>query len=317
MKTMRFNLTTVLFAVLGLAASSLAQGQASRTWVSGVGDDVNPCSRTAPCKTFAGAISKTAEGGEISVLDPGGYGAVTITKSMTIDGGTGSGWASIVDAGTNGITVNVQTNVATSSVTLRNISIDGTPPTSPGINGIRIIAGATVFIENCQIFGHSQRGISDERTTAGTLLFVDNTIVRDNASSGIVILNGGAASGVDASIHNSQINGNGNSGVVAGSGARVTLHNSVAAGNVNYGVYAEAPSGATFLFVGDTALHENGVGIQVGGGAPVVVLSNNTITNNGTGMALAGAASFSFGNNKIGGNIAGNGPFGMNGLAIQ
>src|SRR5436853_5978566 len=79
-----FNMFAV-FVVL-LACSTLAQAQATRTWVSGVGDDANPCSRTAPCKTFAGAISKTAAGGEISVLDPGGFGAVTITKSITING---------------------------------------------------------------------------------------------------------------------------------------------------------------------------------------------------------------------------------------
>src|SRR5437763_12114413 len=80
--------------------------QATRTWVSGVGDDANPGSRTAPCKTFAGAISKTDVGGEISVIDPGGFGAVTITKSVTTDGGTGSGWASILASGTNGVIIN-------------------------------------------------------------------------------------------------------------------------------------------------------------------------------------------------------------------
>ena len=74
-----------------LLATTFAAAQASRTWVSGVGDDVNPCSRTAPCKTFAGAISKTTAGGEIDALDPGGYGAVTITKAITIDGGGGQG----------------------------------------------------------------------------------------------------------------------------------------------------------------------------------------------------------------------------------
>src|SRR2546421_7915819 len=79
-----FNPLAVL--IIGLACSTMAQAQATRTWVSGVGDDANPCSRTAPCKTFAGAISKTAAGGEISVLDPGGFGAVTITKAITIDG---------------------------------------------------------------------------------------------------------------------------------------------------------------------------------------------------------------------------------------
>src|SRR3569833_3224253 len=72
-------------AVFGLAYAGPAYAQATRTWVSGTGDDANPCSRTAPCKTFAGAISKTAAGGEINCIDTGGYGAVTITKSITID----------------------------------------------------------------------------------------------------------------------------------------------------------------------------------------------------------------------------------------
>src|SRR5919197_6626359 len=85
--------------------SGTAQAQASRTWVSGVGDDANPCSRTAPCKTFAGAISKTAAGGEIDALDPAGYGVVTLTKSITIDGGGGV-VAGILASGTQGVIVN-------------------------------------------------------------------------------------------------------------------------------------------------------------------------------------------------------------------
>src|SRR6188474_3534263 len=110
-----------------------AQAQATRTWVSGVGDDANPCSRTAPCKTFAGAISKTAAGGEISVLDPGGFGAVTITKSISILNDY-SGEAGILAAGTNGIIVNA---AATDVVLLRGIVIDGGTPAVPGLNGIR------------------------------------------------------------------------------------------------------------------------------------------------------------------------------------
>src|SRR5262245_58459569 len=153
-----------------LAFAPLARAQASRTWVSGVGDDVNPCSRTAPCKTFAGAISKTAAGGEISVLDPGGYGAVTITKSMTIDGGTGAGWGSIVAAGVNAINI----NGAGIDVTLRNLSLDGlgaagTAASSPGLIGISIFNAARVSIENVTIFGFtggSARGISDTRSNA-------------------------------------------------------------------------------------------------------------------------------------------------------
>ena len=94
------SLSVVVFALTGAA-----HAQATRTWVSGVGDDANPCSRTAPCKTFAGAISKTAAGGEIDVLDPGGFGTVTITKAITIDGGNGV-VASILASGTNGVNIN-------------------------------------------------------------------------------------------------------------------------------------------------------------------------------------------------------------------
>jgi hypothetical protein len=113
------------FMVLVAIASAMAQAQATRTWISGVGDDVNPCSRTAPCKTFAGAISKTAAGGEIDVLDPGGFGAVTITKSIVLDGG--GQVASILVSGTNGITVNAG---ASDVVTVRNLSINGLVPES-------------------------------------------------------------------------------------------------------------------------------------------------------------------------------------------
>src|SRR5512142_2165430 len=104
MKTNVLILTVLAVFVLLLASSGVVSAQATRTWVSGVGDDANPCSRTAPCKTFAGAISKTAAGGVISVIDPGGYGAVTITKSITIDGG--GVLASVLVAGTLGINVN-------------------------------------------------------------------------------------------------------------------------------------------------------------------------------------------------------------------
>src|SRR5438309_10492796 len=114
----------LLTGAIALVCSSAAFGQATRTWVSGVGDDANPCSRTAPCKTFAGAISKTAEGGEIDALDPAGYGALTITKAITIDGGTGSGWASVLASGVNGFTVNVTggTHVNDAVVIVRNVT---------------------------------------------------------------------------------------------------------------------------------------------------------------------------------------------------
>src|ERR1700761_6283859 len=131
-------LALIIVFLVPLLASAPAHAQATRTWVSGVGDDANPCSRTAPCKTFAGAISKTAPGGEIDALDPAGYGAVTITKAITIDGGGGQ-VASVLVAGTNGIVVQAG---ATDIVILRNLRINGISGSgNGGINGIRFLAG--------------------------------------------------------------------------------------------------------------------------------------------------------------------------------
>src|SRR4030088_1413695 len=132
MNTSNNKCLLALMAFLSTAASIHAQ--ATRTWVSGVGDDANPCSRTAPCKTFAGAISKTAAGGEIDALDPAGYGALTITKAITIDGGGGQ-VGSVLVAGTNGIVVAAGANDV---VTLRNLRINGIVGTGQGgLNGIR------------------------------------------------------------------------------------------------------------------------------------------------------------------------------------
>src|SRR3989442_14568592 len=114
----KINLLACLAIVL--LGPTLLSAQASRTWVSGVGDDANPCSRTAPCKTWAGAISKTAACGEIDALDPGGFGAVTITKSITLDG-TGT-FASILASLTTGIIINA---ASTDVITIRGISING------------------------------------------------------------------------------------------------------------------------------------------------------------------------------------------------
>src|ERR1700716_3460280 len=111
---MEVRMKTLLWKALAIASmaslyAAPAQAQATRTWVSGVGDDVNPCSRTAPCKTFAGAYSRTAAGGEIDALDPAGYGAVTISKALTNDGGAGQ-VASILVSGTNAIVINAGAN---------------------------------------------------------------------------------------------------------------------------------------------------------------------------------------------------------------
>src|SRR5688572_22843184 len=148
MSKARLPFNCLVLFVLTLAICSIANAQATRTWVSGVGDDANPCSRTAPCKTFAGAISKTAKDGEINALDPGGFGTVNITKSITIDGGP-TGVAGVLNAGTTGTIINVtDVNDIRKSVTLRGIAYNGA---ASGTNGVRVLAAAKVFIENCYI----------------------------------------------------------------------------------------------------------------------------------------------------------------------
>src|SRR4030095_15341209 len=139
-----------------LALASAAQAQATRTWVSGVGDDLNPCSRTAPCKTFAGAISKTAKDGESSVLDPEGYGAVTITKSIYINGTHGAGYGSILNVSVTGVNINItDINDVRKAVRLRALDINGA---STGINGISILAANDVWVEDSVIDGFTGDG---------------------------------------------------------------------------------------------------------------------------------------------------------------
>src|SRR5260370_12384710 len=144
--------------VLTCLWSGGAQAQATRTWVSGVGDDANPCSRTAPCKTWAGAISKTAAGGEIDALDPGGFGSLTITKAIKIEGSALI--ASAVAAGVNGIVISAGVNDV---VTLHGIQISGNN-TAGTSRGVVLNTAAALIIENCEIFGFGQRGVSIQPT---------------------------------------------------------------------------------------------------------------------------------------------------------
>ena len=165
--------TSVLIALVSL----VAQAQAPRTWVSGVGDDVNPCSRTAPCKTFAGAIAKTVVGGEINTLDSGGFGALIISKSITIDGTVGL--AGNLAAGTTGFTINITAPTDTAkTVRLRGLSINGV---GTGINGINVVAAAFISIEDCVIDGFTANGINVETGK----VFVRNTTIRNNKTAGI------------------------------------------------------------------------------------------------------------------------------------
>src|SRR5580700_1315043 len=203
-------LSSVLALMLVFLVQTVpANAQATRTWVSGVGDDANPCSRTAPCKTFAGAISKTAAGGEIDALDAGGFGGVTITKGITIDGGGGQ-VASVLVSGISGITVAAP---VTDAVTIRNLSINGI---GSGIDGIRFISGKRLHVENCTISGFTQNGVNLNPTTVpgtGAPVTLVNVISRDNTMNGLSVI--GSGSRVSVTIDKSHFDSNGNDGVIA------------------------------------------------------------------------------------------------------
>jgi hypothetical protein len=195
------------------AFASLVQAQATRTWVSGVGDDANPCSRTAPCKTFAGAISKTARGGEINVLDAGGFGAVMITKSITIDG-TGL-MSSILGSGTNGIIINI-TDAAdvAKSVRIRGLSLNGA---GTGLIGIKVTSANKIFVEDTMIDGFTD-GISVNATTP-VQVFIKDATIRNNSGNGVSV----ASAGAQAILSNVTVAFNGTGLVTAAGGAIVSF----------------------------------------------------------------------------------------------
>ncbi|GMV29506.1 MAG: hypothetical protein AMXMBFR59_16310 [Rhodanobacteraceae bacterium] len=280
----------LLYALL--AAS--AHAQATRTWVSGVGDDANPCSRTAPCKTFAGAISKTASGGAISVLDPGGYGAVTITKPITIE--TDGQLGSILNAGTNGVIINLPN--ATDMVTLRSIHINGA---GTGLNGIRMISGGRLVVEDCTIQGVTGNGIDLAPSGAARALVRNTTITRVTGGSAISVAPTGAGSAV-LTLEKSRLYAN-KAGLTVVSGTAV-VNDSVVSQNDQNGIFANSSGAAVAISVNNSRVTNNtSVGIRALNATASIVVSNSTITGNGTGVAAVGGATLStYKNNTLAGN---------------
>lgn len=240
----------LLVAILALLAFPLvdAHAQATRTWVSGVGDDVNPCSRTAPCKTFAGAISKTAAGGEISVLDPGGFGGVTITKSISIIARGMEG--SILVGGANGVIINAGPN---DEVTLHGLTFEGA---GTGINAIRVISARAVHISNCLIRGFEAvdtgRGISVEPTGATVVNVSDCTISKNGQGVFVSPQTGGVP--------------------------KVTLTRVTLSDNSQQALRVTRK--ASTVFLNQSVITGNNRGMVVGSGASVISFGNNVIAGN-------------------------------------
>ena len=269
--------------LLGLVAigggSGPAFGQATRTWVSGVGDDANPCSRTAPCKTFAGAISKTASGGEISVLDLGGFGAVTVTKSISLTN-DGAGEAGILASFTNGIIVN-GTNIV---VNVRGLIIDGA---GTGLNGIRFLNGSVLNVQNTVIknFAASNGTGILFSPSAAAQLNVSHTVISQNGTTttggGIIVQPTGTERALVALDHIQLLGNYMGVRVNAGGGpVAVTIAEGTAAGNLANGVHGQSTGGSVSFMLDRVASVNNARGIAAASGNVVIGMMNSVVTGN-------------------------------------
>jgi len=241
---MRISVLLASVCAMGLSLLSVpAHAQATRTWVSGVGDDANPCSRTAPCKTFAGAISKTAPAGEINVLDPGGFGAVTITKAITI---SSEGFeAGVLVSGTNGIVVSAG---PTDQVVLKGLDIEGL---GTGLDGVKVLSAGAVYVIKCTVHHFTGNGVNMNSSVASSRLFVKDSFITENAT-GVAV----------------QGNGVGNIGAIA---------DTVADGNTTNALLV---SGAgNVAGVTRTILTGSTNGINLAGGATAISFGPSNIVN--------------------------------------
>ena len=303
---------TNVLAIL-MVCASLAQAQLPRTWVSGVGNDANPCDRAAPCRTFSGALAKTAAGGEISVLDSGSFDPVTITQSITISGN--GHFASILAPGTDGIVVNAGAN---DTVILRGLAINGA---GTGTNGIRLLAGGALHIQDCDIYGFNAGaalGIAAQ-SSAVSRLFVEDTTLRNNGVfativGGGILLNPGPAGAVGAYMRNVTVDRN-VTGIRVNNNAFLFIRDSVIAGNRQNGFLVESiGGGAANSFLDHVSIVANQLSGLVSSGAGALArITNISISGNfvnGLQSASSGQI-LSFGTNNISGNAINGAPTGV------
>ena len=306
MNKVRFSMMALAIMAFTLMISSSAQAQATRTWVSGVGDDVNPCSRTAPCKTYAGAISKTAKDGEISTLDPGGFGTVTITKSITINGGNGGqGYGSILSAlAPQGVLVNItDVNDIRKSVKLDWLNINGA---STGTDGVRMIAGSALHISNTLIDGMVGDGVEIATTSGTPAVSLENVIIRNCATTGVRTNATGGS--IRITVANSSITRNA-IGVNFVNGTLGSIHDSTVSQNTSHGLQVGEPTlGSNMNITSTNISHNGGTGVNVLNASRARIARCNIFQNN---VSLAPANLVDTGgNNSIAGNTTNTAPGG-------
>lgn len=301
-----------------VALAPTAQAQATRTWISGVGDDVNPCSRTAPCRTAAGAISKTAAGGEINCLDPMAIGTVTITKAITIDclqfpGG-------MLNTGTNGVTINAG---VTDAVVIRGIEITGVAISgsgSNGVNGIRVLQAGSVTIERVIVRGQSGGGLliangSHVEVAVNDSTFTSSGSPGTTSGGGIVVTPSGAGT-VQLTLRNTRAVNNFYNGLVVDTGGSSAASGAVVvdiaadsgsiSGNIN-GVQVNTPAAIARIVLANLSIANNNRGIAVLTANSAVYVGSTSITGSNRGLQVngvpaAGSGLISYGNNVLAGN---------------
>jgi hypothetical protein len=307
MSTRIFWLIAVAVAALFLAAPNDARAQ-SRTWVSGVGDDANPCSRTAPCKTFAGAIGKTVAGGEINCVDNGAYGTVTITKSIAIvcDGVE----AGVLAPNSNGIVVNA---AASDTVFLSGLDLFGV---NGAVSGVHILQAKSVRIAKSKMRGFTIAGVNVVPSAAGSLVKVEvvDSLLYDNPGAGIIVKPTSNASS-RLLLARVNVSGSGVDGVKLDSTAttgvvKSVIVDSVIAGNAANGVSAVAAGAAAHALLDRSSVFDNATGLAANGSGSIVSFSNTNLSANVTGVSQSNSGIVqSYSNNPVIGNGA-NGAFG-------
>ena len=302
-------------ALVVLALPASASGQATRTWVSGVGNDADVCSRTAPCKTWAGAISKTAAGGIIMAMDDGGFGALTITKPITVDGGSHQAGL-LASGGISGINVNIDPAVQPANfvnngrVILKNLKLEGNTsiPTSggftPGLNGVNLLNAKTVKLFNVDI-GHFSRSGVLVVPSAGTTtkVVVARSDIHDNGGGAVTAA---PATGATArvTVRNSHLDEN-RCGLVASQFGLSNVFTTNCGTNA-----ANAQTGAVAINAHDNGIADSDSSAALVSGAAATVRIGGNKINGSLGpalVALNGGSLLTWGDNRISGNPGGNG----------
>jgi Right handed beta helix region len=298
MKSHLFGLALLSAIAVGASAPAQAQnGTLTRSFVSSAGVDTNPCTITAPCATFAQAYTKIGANGIIAALDPGKYGPINITSSVTVNG---NGWAAITGpAGNDAVTVNAPGD----NVILTGLEIDGA---GTGAEGIYFEAGASLNVRNCVIQNFNLIGIDFSPRFASHLSVLD-TLVSDNGINGIQISPNGSALVVGI-ISRVTMEKNGSSGLVLttpGDGAiQVTVSDSISEDNTSDGLAASASGGTAQMMVRNSTIANNSAnGLEADYPGATIWFSRTTITGNGTGwLEYMSGVLTTFGTNEIVGN---------------